>query len=139
GGVDSRKEFNLGRKAPVAVAQKSKTSAAGKRAHRQTKPGDDAHPVNFTLYGGQENENQGQNTGQWQRQVESPANSGGVANEHVGKPYRYGRRTGEHKITQGQEIANQRQVTGTKTEKAFDLREDESREQEGDEQRGGKV
>src|SRR6266702_4484039 len=137
GRADARKDLNLRCKAPVAIAEKSEARATGKCARCEAEPGNHANPVNFACPRRQQDQCQRERPSKRQCQVQAPANSGRVTDEHIRKPNGNCRRADVHEETQRQKIAGQREVPGAIAEEAFNLSKEKRNDKVGGQKRSG--
>src|SRR5216683_419262 len=134
---DAREKFVLLGGAAAQRAEKSHAAARGERRADKTEPGNDAHPVNFSLDRREHDQNQRQPAGQRKRHAQSPTNARGVANEEIGKPSRHRAGADVHEKAQREQIAGQRQVPGKATEHALKRNRENGEDKIGDQKREG--
>src|SRR6266478_1963526 len=137
GRIDAREEIDLGHKPPVEVAEISEACATGKCSSQKPQPGDHAHPVQFAATRRAQHQDEGDGSGKRDGQIKTPANASRVADEHEGKPHRYRGRTDIDEISQGEQIANQRQMPRAFSEEPLQLRHKERRDQISNQKRNG--
>src|SRR5580704_14573714 len=121
----------------IEIAEKCKTGATGERARGETKPGNNAHPVQFAFAGSEQHENEGKRAGKRERGVQAPANSGGVAKEHVRKPHGNSGRADVHEEAKSKEITDEREMPPAAAQKPFHLRDEQRYQQISDKKRSG--
>src|SRR6266704_3396426 len=123
--------------ASMSSRRKPSVRASGKCARCEAEPGKHANPVNFAFHRRQQNQCQRECPSKRQCQVQAPANSGRVTDEHIGKPNRDCRRADVHEETQRQKIAGQRKVPGAIAEEAFNLSKEKRNDKVGGQKRSG--